>query len=359
MDKKTPLYDTHTELQGKMVSFGGFSMPVQYKSGLVAEHLAVRNAVGIFDVSHMGEIVMEGPRALDFIQHIFSNDFQKMKEGQIRYTLMCNEEGGIIDDLILYKYHDQKFMAVVNASNKEKDLAHMEEQVFDGVTVSDASDQMALIAVQGPKATPLLKQCVSQNALPEKYYTFKDNLDFKGKKVLISQTGYTGEEGYEIYCRPEDVVFIWQEIMRIGEDFDLLPCGLGARDTLRLEAGMPLYGHEMTESISPYQVGLDFVVKDQKDDFIGKKALVKDTPFIRVGFEVTSKGIAREGALVYVGGEEVGVVTSGTYSPYSETAIGMAFVPREYASLGTELELLVRKKKVTAKVVSLPFYQKK
>ncbi|MEG2709289.1 MAG: glycine cleavage system aminomethyltransferase GcvT, partial [Vagococcus sp.] len=274
MDKKTPLYQKHVDLKGKIIPFGGYLLPVQYAdTGLVKEHLAVRESVGVFDVSHMGEIIIEGSDALTNVQQLFTNDFKDMVSGQIKYTLMCNEEGGIIDDLILYKYHDDKFMAVVNASNKEKDFAWITSKLSGDVRAIDKSAETGLIAIQGPKAKATLEKLVKAEDFPEKYYTFKEGILIHGIPVDLSETGYTGENGFELYTKAEDIATIWDLVFEAGEEFGITPCGLGARDTLRLEAGMPLYGHEMSSDITPLQVGLKFAVKLNKDDFFGKSAL--------------------------------------------------------------------------------------
>lgn len=360
MDKKTPLYETHVALKGKMVPFGGYSLPVQYAdAGLVKEHMAVRESVGLFDVSHMGEIFIQGSDALKNVQNIFTNDFEKMKAGQIRYTVMCNESGGIIDDLILYKYNDEKFMGVVNASNKEKDFEWIKNHLTGDVEAVDSSDEIGLIAIQGPKARATLEKLVEKADFPDKYYTFKEGIDFKGMKVDLSETGYTGEEGFEVYTKAEDVENIWHLLIEAGEEFNIQPCGLGARDTLRLEAGMPLYGHEMSESINPLQVGLQFAVKMKKDNFIGKEALEKaSVDQVRVGLKITGKGIVREDVPIFVEDNQIGISTSGTHAPYLGYAIAMALIDKDYAEVGQIVEAEVRGRRVQAEVIPMPFYKK-
>ncbi|MDT2847706.1 glycine cleavage system aminomethyltransferase GcvT [Vagococcus carniphilus] len=360
MDKKTPLYEAHVALKGKMVPFGGYSLPVQYAdAGLVKEHMAVRESVGLFDVSHMGEIFIQGSDALKNVQNLFTNDFEKMKAGQIRYTVMCNESGGIIDDLILYKYNDEKFMGVVNASNKEKDFEWIKNHLTGDVEAVDSSDDIGLIAIQGPKARATLEKLVEKADFPEKYYTFKEQVDFKGMKVDLSETGYTGEEGFEVYTKAEDVEKIWHLLIEAGEEFNIQPCGLGARDTLRLEAGMPLYGHEMSESINPLQVGLQFAVKMKKDGFIGKEALEKATvDQVRVGLKITGKGIVREEVPIFVEDKQIGMSTSGTHAPFLKYAIAMALIDKDYAEIGQVVEAEVRGRRVQAEVIPMPFYKK-
>ncbi len=360
MDKKTPLYENHVDLKGKIVTFGGYLLPVQYaEAGLVKEHMAVRESVGLFDVSHMGEIIIQGSDALKNVQNLFSNDFEKMKAGQIRYTVMCNNEGGIIDDLILYKYNDEKYMGVVNASNKEKDFQWIKENLIGEVEVIDHSEEIGLIAIQGPKARATMEKLVKAEDFPEKYYTFKENITLNDMKIDFSETGYTGEEGFELYTKAEDVVKIWELLLEAGKEFNIQPCGLGARDTLRLEAGMPLYGHEMNETITPLQVGLQFAVKMKKENFIGKEALEKATiDKVRVGLKIIGKGIVRENAPIYVDEKEIGRSTSGTHAPFLGYAIAMALIDKNYSEIGQIVEAEVRGRKIQAEVIPMPFYKK-
>lgn len=360
MDKKTPLYQKHVDLKGKIVPFAGFLLPVQYAGmGLVKEHLAVRNNVGLFDVSHMGEIIIEGKDAFPNVQNLFTNDFSGMVTGQIKYTLLCNEQGGIIDDLIVYKYNDEKFMAVVNASNIEKDFTWITDHIEGDVKAVNKSEEINLIAIQGPKAKATLEKLISETDFPNKYYTFKENVLIDGMSIDLSETGYTGEAGYELYTKSEDVVKLWDLLLEAGAEFDITPCGLGARDTLRLEAGMPLYGHEMSEDINPLQVGLNFAVKLNKDHFIGKDALEKaEIKKVRVGLKVTGKGIVREEAPVFVNDQEIGISTSGTHGPFLGYAIAMALIDKKYAKIGQEVIVSVRGRSVPAEVVKLPFYKR-
>lgn len=360
MDKRTPLYQNHIDLEGKIVSFAGYQLPVQYgATGLVKEHLAVRESVGLFDVSHMGEIFIEGADAFANVQHIFTNDFTGMVNGQIKYTLMCNELGGIIDDLILYKYNDQKYMIVVNASNKDKDFDWIKSHLSGEAKVIDSSEEIGLVALQGPNARKTLEKLINEEDLPKKYYTFKEGVNLKGMIVDISETGYTGERGYEIYTNSEDVVKVWELLLEAGKEYGIVPCGLGARDTLRLEAGMPLYGHEMNETINPLQVGLKFAVKLNKPEFIGKEALEENkSNTVRVGLKIIGKGIVREDAPIFVNGKEIGVSTSGTHGPFLGYAIAMALIDKDYAEIGQEVDVMVRKRQIKAEVVPMPFYKK-
>lgn len=360
MDKKTPLYDTHVALGGKMVSFGGYCMPVQYPAGVIKEHMAVRENAGIFDVSHMGEVLFEGPDALKNLNYILTNDFTKMSEGRVRYSVMCNEEGGCIDDLVVYKFNDQKYMVVVNAANQDKDASWMEAHVTGDCKFTNISETIGQIALQGPKSKDVLAKIADEEGFPAKYYTFNPDLSVAGVSCIVSQTGYTGEFGYELYMDSDKVVTVWNALLEAGKEFGLLPCGLGARDTLRLEAAMPLYGHEMNDSIDPLETGLAFGVKMQKEDFIGKKAIEAkgESPRTRVGMKVTGRGIVREGEDVFIGDEKIGVTTSGTHCPYLGYAIAMAMVAREHSEIGTQVEVDVRGRRVAAEIVELPFYKR-
>lgn len=296
MVKKTPLYDCHIQAEGKIVSFAGYLLPVQYKTGVIAEHMAVRKSAGIFDVSHMGEIIIKGNDALDNIQMLVTNDCSKMTDGQVRYSPMCYEDGGVVDDLLVYRVNVNEYMIVVNASNRHKDVEWMKSHLFGDAELADISDETALIALQGPMSLSILGKLTDEAHLPVKYYTFKEDVNVSGISCMISRTGYTGEDGYEICCKNEDAVRLWELLLDAGKEYGLIPCGLGARDTLRLEAGMPLYGHEMDENITPVEAGLGFAVKLNKDDFIGKQGIIdRGTPIkTRVGLKITGRGIARE-----------------------------------------------------------------
>ncbi|MGX7244148.1 glycine cleavage system aminomethyltransferase GcvT [Enterococcus quebecensis] len=361
MDLKTPLYDAHLTAGGKMVSFAGYTLPVQYKdSGVIKEHLAVRNQVGLFDVSHMGEVVYEGKDALANLQYLLTNDFSNLEIGRVRYTLMCNENGGVIDDLLVYKCAEEKYLLVINAANRAKDVAWMKRYLFGEVEFSDQSDQFVQLTLQGPKAKEIIEKLTPEQDIPKKYYSFTENADVGGVSCIISRTGYTGEFGYELYCSAEDGVKLWNILLDTGKDYGLIPCGLGARDTLRLEAGMPLYGHEMNEEITPLETDLAFAVKMKKEDFIGKKALIdKGEPTItRIGLELTERGIVREGADVYFNEKKIGQTTSGTMCPYINKACAMAIVEKGFVEIGSPIEVEVRGKKIKAEVVELPFIKK-
>ncbi|MBP8640717.1 MAG: glycine cleavage system aminomethyltransferase GcvT [Oscillospiraceae bacterium] len=359
MEKKTPLFDCHVELGAKMVPFAGYMMPVQY-TDIIEEHMAVRTRVGIFDVSHMGEVIISGNDALKNINYLFTNDFTSMTDGRVRYSPMCNPEGGVIDDLLIYRMNQDKYLVVVNASNREKDVSWMKEHIFGQVTLEDVSDAFAQIALQGPKAKTVLVKLTDEYNIPEKYYTFTENCKVAGIDCLVSQTGYTGEFGYELYCAAEDAQKLWDALLEAGKDEGLLPCGLGARDTLRLEAAMPLYGHEMDDKISPLETGLDFGVKLQKDDFIGKTALLaKGEPKItRVGLKVTGRGIIREHCSVFYGEDKIGDTSSGTFLPFLNGAYAMALVEKTHSALGTAVSVDVRGRRLEAEIIPLPFYKK-
>lgn len=360
MELKTPLYESHLALKGKMIPFAGYLLPVQYPAGVIAEHMAVRTKAGLFDVSHMGEILITGPDALKNINHLFTNDFTNMKDGQVRYSPMCYEGGGVVDDLIVYRYNEEKYFIVVNAANRHKDVEWMKAHLTGEAKLQDISDEFVQLALQGPLAHEILSKLTDESALPGRYYTFVKEVTAAGVKCLVSCTGYTGENGYELYCAPEDGVRLWNAILEAGEPLGLIPCGLGARDTLRLEASMPLYGHEMDETINPLEAGLDFSVKMQKEDFIGKAGIEKNLPVSRkrVGLKVTGRGIVRENCPVFLGERQIGVTTSGTHCPYLGYPVAMALVKADQTEAGTGVEVDVRGRRVAAEITPLPFYKK-
>lgn len=360
MDMKTPLYDCHVRDGGKIVPFAGYLLPVQYKSGIIVEHQAVRTAAGLFDVSHMGEVVIKGRDAFNNVQMLVTNDCSRMVDGQVKYSPICNEESGVVDDVLVYRIDQEEYLIVVNASNRHKDVEWMKAHLFGDVILTDISDDFALIALQGPKSTDILGEITDAKELPVKYYTFKKNVDISGISCMVSRTGYTGERGYEICCKNEDAMKLWDLLLEAGADEGLIPCGLGARDTLRLEAAMPLYGHEMDDTISPLEAGLGFAVKLNKDDFIGKKGLIDrgEPTKTRVGLKITGRGIARENCPVLYGDKEIGKTSSGTHSPTLGYPIAMALIDIEHSSIGTELLVDVRGRSITAQVVELPFYSR-
>ncbi len=357
MEKKTPLYDKHVAAGGKMVPFAGYLMPVQYGEGVIAEHTAVRQKAGLFDVSHMGELWLFGKGALETLQMLLTNDMDGMADGDCRYSPMCNEKGGVVDDLIVYKVDGESYLLVVNASNHDKDAAWVSGHLLGDVRMEDRSDETGQIALQGPAAEAILSKLVKE-ALPEKNYTFKPEMEVCGCKCIVSRTGYTGEDGFEIYCKAGDTPTLWDAVLAAGKDEGLIPCGLGARDTLRLEAGMPLYGHEMNEEITPYEAMLGFFVKMDKADFIGKSALDPKPARRRASLKMTSRGIARDGSKVLKDGKEVGWVTSGTQLPSVGFAGAMAIIDEDCRAVGTALEVDVRGRTVEAEVVKTPFYKR-
>lgn len=360
MELKTPLYEAHVALGGKIVPFAGYLLPVQYQTGVITEHMAVREKAGLFDVSHMGEIVLSGPDALSNVQMLLTNNFSDMEDGQVRYSPMCNDKGGVVDDLIVYRIRSDCYMMVVNAANHDKDAAWISSHLTGDVKFDDWSDRIAQVALQGPQSEAILeKLCVKEN-IPPKYYTFTKDVDVAGCRSIVSRTGYTGEDGFEVYCATEDAVKLWNALLEAGKEYGLIPCGLGARDTLRLEAGMPLYGHEMNEEITPKQTGLGIFVKMDKEDFIGKKAMEEmGAPTVkRCGLKITGRGIARENCPVYVGDRQIGHTTSGTHCPYLGGAYAMAIVEKEPAPLGSTVEVEIRGKRVPAEVVKVQFYKR-
>lgn len=359
MEKKTPLYDFHVRSGANIVTFAGYLLPVQY-TDIIEEHKAVRSKAGLFDVSHMGEVMIMGKDALANLNQLFTNDFTNMSDGRVRYSPMCNDAGGVIDDLLIYRFHQEKYMVVVNAANREKDVAWMKAHLSGEVELEDVSDSIAQIALQGPNSRKILAKLIDEACIPAKYYTFTDGCSVANITCLVSQTGYTGEHGYELYCDAKDACALWNALLKAGKDDGLIPCGLGARDTLRLEAAMPLYGHEMDDTVSPLETGLDFAVKLKKPDFIGKSALLaKGAPQItRVGLKATGRGIIREHNTVYLGDEMIGQTTSGTFLPYLNGAYAMALVDKTHSEVGTAVLVEVRGRRVSAEVVPLPFYKK-
>ncbi|AMW23467.1 glycine cleavage system aminomethyltransferase GcvT [Staphylococcus sp. EG-SA-6] len=351
--KKTPLYQNYVDSGAKIVEFGGWAMPVQFTS-IKEEHNAVRYEVGMFDVSHMGEISIKGNDASKFVQYLLSNDTNNLTDTKAQYTALCNEEGGIIDDLVTYKIGDNDYLLIVNAANTDKDFAWVQKHApkFD-VEVSNVSNQFGQLAVQGPKARDLVSGLVDIDVSEMKPFDFQQNVTLFGKNVILSQSGYTGEDGFEIYCEAKDTVDIWNGFI----EHNVVPCGLGARDTLRLEAGLPLHGQDLTESITPYEGGIAFAAKPLiEEDFIGKSVLKdqKENGSERrtVGLELLDKGIARTGYPVLdLDGNEIGEVTSGTQAPSSGKSIAMAIIKRDEFEMGRELLVQVRKRQLKAKIV--------
>ncbi len=357
--KKTALFDKHVALGAKIVPFAGFEMPVQY-SGVTEEHLAVREKVGIFDVSHMGQFFVEGPSAKSLLQFVGTNNIENLKDGKAQYTCMPNGNGGIVDDLIIYKIKDEQYFVVVNASNIEKDWEHLSKhnEKF-GATLRNASDEMSLIAVQGPKALETLQKLTTTDLAALPYYHFTIGTVADVQEVIISNTGYTGSGGFELYFKNEDAVKIWEALTAAGEEFGLLPCGLAARDTLRLEKGFCLYGNDIDDTTSPLEAGLGWITKFDKD-FVDKDFLLnqKENGVSRklVGFEMQERAIPRHGyKVVDEEGNELGVVTSGTMSPMKNIGIGLAYVAKSHTAVDTTIFIQIRNKNIPAKVVKTPF----
>lgn len=357
MAQRTPLYDWHVAHGARMVDFAGWDMPIQY-SNITDEHQTVRTAVGLFDISHMGRLSFGGADALALIQLVYTNNAATMKDGQARYGLVCNAQGGIRDDVLVYRW-PYGYAMVVNASNRDKIVGWLAEHKGKrDVQVMDQTLDTAMVAVQGPKALELCNGLTEADASQLKYY-FATPTRYHGKNAVLSRTGYTGEDGIELMVGKAQAVELWEELVKRGAK----PAGLGARDTLRLEAAMPLYGHELSEEIDPFQAGLDWAVKLDKGDFIGKEAMIKRRQDAslpkRVGLEIEGKRIAREGSAVSRDGKEVGKITSGTFVPTLAKAIAMAYVDPSCAPAGMALEVDVRGKPAPARVVPLPFYRRK
>jgi aminomethyltransferase len=358
--KTTALTNIHKKLGAKMVEFAGYEMPVQYE-GVTAEHLAVRNAVGVFDVSHMGEFHLKGEKALDLVQWLTSNDASTLYPGRVQYSCMPNDNGGIVDDLLVYKLEEDEYMLVVNASNIEKDWNWINSQNNMGVEITDLSDEMSLLAVQGPKAVDAIKSLTDLDVENMKYYTFAKG-KFAGKaNVIISATGYTGSGGFEIYMQNEDAEAIWEAVMKEGQKYGIKPCGLAARDTLRLEMGFCLYGNDINDHTSPIEAGLGWITKTGKD-FVGKDIILKHrkegVEKKLVGFEMLEKAIPRHGYEIKdLTGNIIGEVTSGTMSPSLNKGIGMGYVRSDVSDVNNQIYIQIRKKRVPANIVSLPFYK--
>jgi aminomethyltransferase len=356
--KRTPLTDTHAALGAKLVPFAGYVMPVQYPSGITAEHLAVRKTAGLFDVSHMGEFIVQGPGAVDFVNYVTTNDVAALAIGQAHYSTILNDRGTIEDDCLVYR-SDDRIMMVVNASNAAKDFAHISRELekFDA-TLEDVSDETALLALQGPKAADILQRLTTTDLSAIGYYHFTTGAVAGTGGILISRTGYTGEDGFELYFPNESAVAVWNAIMAKG---DVMPAGLGARDTLRLEMGMALYGNDIDDTVTPLEANLQWLVKLKKGDFVGRDALVKqkEKGVTRklVGFTTRERAFPRHGYPVFVNGMPSGEVRSGTMSPSLGIPVGTAYVPTASAAPGSALEIEIRGKRIPATVEQTPFYK--
>ena len=360
--KKTALYDTHAALGAKIVPFAGYEMPVQYE-GVNAEHETVRNGVGVFDVSHMGEFLISGPGALSLIQKVTSNDASTLTIGRAQYSCMPNGKGGVIDDLIIYKIKEEQYLLVVNASNMDKDWDWISSHNSFDAEMKNLSDDYSLLAIQGPKAVEAMQSLTSIDLSEIKYYHF-EVADFAGiEHVIISATGYTGSGGFEIYCKTSETQQVWDRVFEAGAEFGIKPIGLAARDTLRLEMGFCLYGNDISDTTSPLEAGLGWITKLAKDDFIDKDFLAKQkeegVKRKLVAFELVERGIPRHDYNIQdANGHSIGIVTSGTMSPSMKKAIGLGYVTIENSKVDSEIFIEIRNKAVKAKVVKLPFYKK-
>lgn len=357
--KSTPLLSLHQQLNARLVPFAGWNMPIQYK-GVIEEHRAVREAVGLFDVSHMGEVDIEGPGALDFLQYLVTHDVETMTDGSALYTVMCYEDGGVVDDLLIHRFSNDHYFLCVNAANTDKDFEWIAKhaEAFD-VRVKNTSDETAQLAIQGRHAEALLQKLTSVPLADLKYYHFTQG-KIAGAEAIIARTGYTGEDGFEIYIASEQALSVAEQVFSYGAAFDLQPIGLGARDTLRLEMGYALYGHEITAKLNPLEARLGWVVKlDKPMDFVGKQALaelkVKGLSKRLAGVRVTGRGVPRDHYPVLHDGKPVGEVTSGTFSPSLNQGVALCYVPVELSKAGARVEIEIRKQAVTAEVTALPF----
>lgn len=357
---RTPLHGEHAALNAKLVPFAGYEMPVQYPTGITAEHNAVRGAAGLFDVSHMGEFEVRGARALEFVQYVTTNDVSKLEVGQAQYSTLLNHDGKMLDDLLVYRYPSH-YMLVVNGSNKDKDFAWVSRFAADfGVDLRDRTDEIALLALQGPKAERILARLTDAGLESIRYYRFTEGT-VNGIPATISRTGYTGEDGFELYVAAEHAAALWRQLLRAGAQDGLLPAGLGCRDSLRLEMGYALYGNDLDEGRTPLEAGLGWVVKLDKGDFVGRDALVRQkeegVKERLVGFVLRERGFPRHGYGVVVDGRPAGEVTSGVLSPSLGQGIGMAYVPAASAKPGTEIGIAIRDRTLAAEVVRPPFYK--
>ncbi len=356
MIKKTALNNIHHKLNAKMVEFAGYEMPIQYHS-IREEHKRVRETVGVFDVSHMGEIEVRGPKALNMVQKVTINDAAALEIGQEQYSAMCYADGGIVDDLLVYRFSDY-YLLVVNAANKDKDFDWIMQNKIDGCEITDTSDAVTQLAVQGKKAEATLQKLTEADLAAIKYYRFVED-ELAGVHMLISRTGYTGEPGFELYFQNENAEKIWNAVFDAGAEFDIEPIGLGARDSLRLEKKMCLYGNDIDQTTNPLEAGLGWITKLDKGDFIGREALlkVKEQGVTRrlAAFVLQETGFPRHGYEIYYEGRKVGEVTSGTVSPILEKGIGMGYVPKDISKIGTIIQIKVRNKLIPAEIIKPPF----
>ncbi|TCS83996.1 glycine cleavage system aminomethyltransferase GcvT [Tepidibacillus fermentans] len=359
--KRTPLYPLYQKYGAKLIEFGGWELPVQF-SGIIDEHKAVRERAGLFDVSHMGEVDIQGKDALQFIQKMITNDASKLVDGKALYSPMCYPDGGTVDDLLVYRLAEDHYLLVINAANIDKDVAWFMEHKKGDVEIKNISREVSQLALQGPLAEKVLQKIADIDLSTIGSFSFHPDVHLKGIKALVSRTGYTGEDGFEIYLSNDDAVKLYDIILEIGKDDGVIPCGLGARDTLRFEAKLPLYGQELSPTITPIEAGLAFFVKWDKGDFIGRDVLLQQkeqgTPRKLVGIEMIERGIPRSHYPVYVGDEQIGEITTGTQSPTLRKNLGLALIKTEHATIGNEVWVGIRNKKIKAQIVKTPFYKR-
>ena len=360
--KRTPLFASYARYGGKTIDFGGWELPVQFSS-IGQEHEAVRTKAGLFDVSHMGEVDVKGKNALAYLQRVTTNDVSKLEIGQAQYSVLCYPDGGTVDDLLVYKLADDHYLLVINAGNIEKDVAWLQEHLIEGVTIENISAETAQLAIQGPLAQSILQKLTDTDLAQIGTFRFQQNVLIDGVPALVSRTGYTGEDGFELYLQADKAEQLWDRLLAVGKEDGLLPCGLGARDTLRFEARLPLYGQELSREISPIEAGIGFAVKTDKEvAFIGQEVLKQQkehgAPRKLVGIEMIDRGIPRTHYPVYAGEERIGEVTTGTQSPTLKKNVGLALIKSEHAALGTQLEVEIRGKRLRAEVVATPFYKR-
>jgi aminomethyltransferase len=357
--RTTPLHSTHRQLGARMVDFGGWEMPVQYTS-VLEEHHAVRRNVGLFDVSHMGELEVRGREALELVNYVATNDAARLVPGQAQYSALLYAHGGFVDDILVHKVADDHYFLCVNAANQDKDYAHIAGHNRFDATVDNAGERYAQLALQGPRAIDTLQKLTSVALAPLRYYHFADG-EIAGVQARIARTGYTGEDGFELYIGPGDACAVWDRLLAAGAEHGIKPCGLGARNTLRLEAAMALYGHEIHASVTPWEAGLGWIVKLEKGDFVGREAVLKTRANVSrklIGFQMTGRGIGRDGYEIQMDGKGAGFVTSGGPAPTLGTNIGLCYVAARHAQPGNEIAVLIRGQAVPAVTVATPFYKR-
>ncbi len=361
--KKTPFYEKHLALEGKIIDYSGWLLPVQYAEGLVEEVHSTRKDAALFDVSHMGEITVKGKDAEEYLQKLVVNDIATLKDNAIYYSPVCYPDGGVVDDILIYRFKGDHYFLVVNAANVEKDFAWFKENLFGDVVLENQSSEYAQIALQGPKSEVILQQLTGENLSEMEYYHFRPQVEIAGVNCIVSRTGYTGEDGFEIYCSNDHAAGLWDALWEAGQKYGLKPAGLGARDVLRLEASMPLYGHELGKELTPLMAGLKrFVALEKAVPFNGQDALRKQweagIPKKLVGLEMLERGVPREGYPVQIDDQEVGWVSSGSFSPTLEKFIAMAFIDPQEAELGKEVLVAIRNRTYRARIVKIPFYRR-